>query len=383
MIGVAVTRPQNLVKFVEFHTPIKDQTYGQKRETLAQKGSQHEARITPNIEEFRKKFMMQLSNWFWQLLASRPINSVVAPVGQHLLTHIEATVQALIEIFHAFTTTIDVVDITSRDVNGSISFAAQIYAQFLMAENKQVSFAAKQALVRVLRPKTSRRKQLQSMPNSSSEQEAASAVSKESLAQQSISATSRIPPSVRGHVNYTGQPIHEQHHALFAPQEQGHRQAHHAPALGLGPGGIGLGGIAGNLAALLPDLAGAGGVNIPPPVLDMPAEVDDEAMVELAIALSLQEQNPEDGGAGAEIAQLQQGLQGLQQGLQQLANLGGQAFDGYPGLQGLAGILGEAGVVGLPPDVAEEEEIMFNQVCKKQTCAKFTKHLQTSCPSPC
>ena len=54
------------------------------------------------IEDFRIKFMLQLSNWFWQLLENRPVNSEVAPVGQHLFSHIEATVQAIIEIFHAF-----------------------------------------------------------------------------------------------------------------------------------------------------------------------------------------------------------------------------------------------------------------------------------------
>ena len=72
--------------------------------------------------------------------------------------------------------------------------------------------------------------------------------------------------------------------------------------------------MAGNLETLLPAM-GRGGI---PAMLDLPADVDDETMVELAIALSLQDQG--EGGV------LQQGLQGLQQ----LANLG----------QGLAGILG-------------------------------------------
>ena len=72
--------------------------------------------------------------------------------------------------------------------------------------------------------------------------------------------------------------------------------------------------MAGNLETLLHAM-GRGGI---PAMLDLPADVDDETMVELAIALSLQDQG--EGGV------LQQGLQGLQQ----LANLG----------QGLAGILG-------------------------------------------
>ena len=61
-----------------------------------------------------------------------------------------------------------------------------------------------------------------------------------------------------------------------------------AEVLNVGPRGIRLGGIAGNLDALLPELMVG---NIPPPVIDMPGavpggpDVDDEAMVELAIAL--------------------------------------------------------------------------------------------------
>ena len=336
-----------------------------------QSGFESKIEKETNVDEFRKKFMMQLSNWFWQLLANRPVNSVVAPIGQQQFCHIEATVQALIEIFHAFTTTVELHESTVKDGDGSISFAAQIYAQFLMAENKQVSFAAKQALIRVLRPKSRRRKNISI--SSTAQPERSTLVSSDACSTQTHPTIPRIPPPTRGHNNYPHHPTSDRGHGLFA-QDQNQGQPNHVAALGLGPGGIGLGGIAGNLAALLPDLAGAGGANIPPPVLDMPAEVDDEAMVELAIALSLQEQNAEGGGgAGAEIAQLQQGLQGLQQGLQQLANLGGQAFDGYPGLQGLAGILGEAGVVGLPPDVAEEDEVMFNQVYMIMECA--SEHL--------
>ena len=82
-------------------------------------------------------------------------------------------------------------------------------------------------------------------------------------------------------------------------------------------------------------LRGAGGNA--GPVLELPAEIDDETMVELAIALSLQEQ----GEGGADIENLHQGLQGLQQGLQQLAHLG-PALQGFPALQGLAGMLGGA-----------------------------------------
>ena len=88
--------------------------------------------------------------------------------------------------------------------------------------------------------------------------------------------------------------------------------------------------MAGNLEALLPAM-GRGGI---PAMLDLPADVDDETMVELAIALSLQDQG--EGGV------LQQGLQGLQQ----LANLG----------QGLAGILGGRAEQEDDSEEGEEEE---------------------------
>ena len=119
----------------------------------------------------------------------------------------------------------------------------------------------------------------------------------------------------------------------YEEEEEDH--PHHD--LNRGPGGVHLGGVAGNLDALLP----LGGHNLPA-MLDMPA---DEAMVELAIALSLQDQ---EDGEGGEVG-------GVLAGLQQLANLD---------QQGLAGILGAAqeqdsdseDVVEVDEDVEEEEE---------------------------
>lgn len=110
--------------------------------------------------------------------------------------------------------------------------------------------------------------------------------------------------------------------------------------------------LSGNLDALLP-LGGGGGAaaNL---LEAMANDVDDEAMVELAIALSLQEQGQQPGAdaaaGGAQgganndqqlEANLQHGLRGLQQGLEQLVNLGPD-LQGLPALQGLAGMLGGA-----------------------------------------
>ena len=72
---------------------------------------------------------MKLAKWFWYLLENCPVNFSVGTLGQPGLTHVDSTVQALIEVFHAFTT------IESE----TIPHVSDLYAQFLVAENLQVS----------------------------------------------------------------------------------------------------------------------------------------------------------------------------------------------------------------------------------------------------
>jgi E3 ubiquitin-protein ligase UBR4 len=268
---VAVTHPQNLVRFAEASSLVT----GENDVSVTNEKSKSEE---------RRKFMMHLINWFWQLLAGCPANASVGTLGRNGL-NVEATVQALVEIFHAF---------TSFEVE-TVPFAAQLYSQFLMADNVQVSFAAKQALIRVLRPRVRRRRVFAPTPP-------------------------RCPsPDPNRAQATTSQPSAEESY-----QDESRSEAEEND-LNIGPGGIPLGGIAGNFDALIPAvLGGAGGANAGP-VLELPGEIDDEAMVELAIALSLQEQ----GEGGADIENLHQGLQGLHQ---QLANLG-PALQGFPALQ--------------------------------------------------
>jgi len=68
--------------------------------------------------------------------------------------------------------------------------------------------------------------------------------------------------------------------------------------LHVGPGGIPLGGIAGNFDVLLPEVLGRGAGQ----VIDLTSDIDDETMVELAIALSLQDQ----GEGGGELENIRQ-----------------------------------------------------------------------------
>jgi len=65
------------------------------------------------------------------------------------LTHTEATVHAIVEIIHAF---------TICDVEGTVGLAAKMYHQLLLQADPAVSFSAKHALVRVLRPRNRRRR---------------------------------------------------------------------------------------------------------------------------------------------------------------------------------------------------------------------------------
>ncbi len=142
--SVATARPQNLVRFSE----SKELAAGDEERTFMVGETEEEEEEGGGGKEERQRFMARLTKWFWNLLESRPVNSIVGSLGQPGITHVEASVQALIEVLHAFT----VVD------HEAVPYAVKLYAQFLMADDAQVSFSAKQALVRALRPRARRRK---------------------------------------------------------------------------------------------------------------------------------------------------------------------------------------------------------------------------------
>lgn len=95
----------------------------------------------------------------WALHMAYPKNMALAPVVVPGLTHTEATIYAMVEIIHAF---------TACDVENNTVLAAKLYLQLLLSSDTAVSFSAKQAIIRVLRPRFKRRRvYIPSPPNCS------------------------------------------------------------------------------------------------------------------------------------------------------------------------------------------------------------------------
>uniref|UniRef100_A0A2R5LN58 Putative e3 ubiquitin-protein ligase ubr4 n=1 Tax=Ornithodoros turicata TaxID=34597 RepID=A0A2R5LN58_9ACAR len=276
--GIASARPSNLVQFAESQDPSLPaegtETSG-KEEILEERGLPHKVTIATNTGNPDESHLMsRLSEAFWHLHALRPKNPALAPVSRHGLVHVEATVQAVVEVIYAFTA----VDLDS------IGLAAQLYARLLLCEDTTVSFAAKQALIRVLRPKTRRRKVfIPSPPHCSTPGEAPqeNQDQKPSIASTSASTTLTLgqqtpvapPASAAGSSSSAVGVVQRQ----SSSESQQDVDAHFEVLEGVDP------------VMLLAHGASGGVGGAFPPLLDIPPDADDETMVELAIALSLQD----------------------------------------------------------------------------------------------
>lgn len=85
----------------------------------------------------------------WLLHAAYPKNLALAPVVVPGLTHTETVIHAIIETIHAF---------TICDMDGFAPLAAKLYLQLLLSSDTVISFNAKQAIIRVLKPRFKRRR---------------------------------------------------------------------------------------------------------------------------------------------------------------------------------------------------------------------------------
>lgn len=248
--GIAVSRPQNLVKFTDSHTSIQDVILDDPLDVQTPKSNKNQ------------HLLLQLMDVLWVLHSLNPENSNLAPVVVPGLKHTEQVVYALVEIVHAF---------NSCDTYSNITIA--VYLQLLLCDDPVIAFSAKHALSRVLKPKSKRRRVfIPSPPNcvtppaTKSEEEKLPTTSN----QEQRQALEAIQMLQRQQQQAQGQAEGENHN--------------------VNP-----------LEAFL----GGGGVF--QPLLDMTLDADDDdTMVELAIALSLQEHE-----LGDEQAQ-QQALHTLQ-----------------------------------------------------------------------
>ncbi|XP_050663780.1 E3 ubiquitin-protein ligase UBR4 isoform X18 [Leptidea sinapis] len=175
--------------------------------------------------------LVLLASVLWRLAECR--RAARGPPGLLVygLRHVEHTLHALADVVHAF---------QLHAHPDCIEFGNQIYLSLLLAEDQDISFGAKTALMRVLRPRVKRRRvYIPSPPNTPG---------------AGSSATLGPPPR----------------------SEAGARDPDHDMDVddSLEP-----------MVLLAPD----GGLEA---LLDIPSDADDETMVELAIALSLQEPAP-------------------------------------------------------------------------------------------
>ncbi|KFM56803.1 E3 ubiquitin-protein ligase UBR4, partial [Stegodyphus mimosarum] len=307
--GVAVARPANLVRFAESHDGmiITDSTafdsdqnsfkLSQDIEENSSSSQQSERQRSGSLDSPQKvefsgsaHFIIQLTDAFWHLHAMQPSNPAIAPVSFRGLVHVEATVHALVEVIHAF---------TACDLE-HVSLATKLYVKLLLCEDTVVSFAAKQALIRVLRPRVRRRKVFIPSP--------AHCNMPGEVLHETESSESRAHPQPQV-PSQSAAPVSNQAQAQVPPQPEMHDFHQDLEQFeivdGLDPLVLlpadGAGGGVPNLEALI---AGQGGF----PMLDIPPD-DDETMVELAIALSLQDQ-PEDQSGGLSLQALSLASQG-------------------------------------------------------------------------
>ncbi|XP_076674868.1 E3 ubiquitin-protein ligase-like protein poe isoform X2 [Andrena cerasifolii] len=333
--GISVSRPLNLAKFTEQYTsePV-DEIYV----PIFEKDRASADQLCKNVNKstYQQHLVVQLMEILWSLHMAYPKNMALAPVVVPGLTHAEGTVHAIVEIIHAFTTC---------DVEKNVPLAAKLYLQLLLSSDTTISFSAKQAIIRVLKPRYVTRRVVYIPPSPPScgtpgvavdaEERPAAAAAAASARSQQLNSSE---PIGGGSTVVVDDPL-----GIMLTANSGQCSATSAVAAvtmasatassSTGSSGPTARGTVNSLETLL----GSGSF---PQILDVPPpDTDDEAtMVELAIALSLQDH---EGGGSADLQalrpfQFQQSLSNIQ-GLESLRGLTGPALQSLQALaaQGL------------------------------------------------
>uniref|UniRef100_A0A8D8THS7 E3 ubiquitin-protein ligase UBR4 n=1 Tax=Cacopsylla melanoneura TaxID=428564 RepID=A0A8D8THS7_9HEMI len=190
------------------------------------------------IQRGTKVCVQQLLDAMWYFLKVRPKNPAISSVVVKDLTHVESVIHAMVDVLQQL--------LMSDNVDDVVSLVSTAYSNLLLTQDVQLSSTAKQAIIRVLRPRFKKRRVFIPTPPVT---------------------TQSVTPSV---------PVTQQPPPPPPEEEQGlaHYDIDAVEPIGLlNPS---------NVEALI----NAGNL---PPLIDIPPDADDEAMVELAIALSLQE----------------------------------------------------------------------------------------------
>lgn len=121
--GIAVARPHNLIKFSKSNGGVKSKT------TLITK----------------------ILDVLWLLHSVKPTNVNLTSVVVPGLSHSEHIIHAVVDIIHAHM-------ICCENLEATIIDGANFYMTLLLSEDSQIAFSAKQAIIRVLKPKVKRRR---------------------------------------------------------------------------------------------------------------------------------------------------------------------------------------------------------------------------------
>ncbi|CAD6222096.1 GSCOCG00011717001-RA-CDS, partial [Cotesia congregata] len=292
--SIAIARPYNLTKFAEQNTTksIDENSLPIFENNRIAFYSQR-SRV-----DNEQHLVLQLVDVFWMLHMAYPKNLALGPVVVPGLTHTEAITHALIEIIHAF---------TICDTEWNTGIAAKLYIQFLLSSDTAVSFSAKQAIAKALKPRFKRGRVYVPSPPYCDTPGAAADMDEKS----DITSTLQSQ-GTKNHGNQFDVETVEPVALLEANSSQGSGAL--APS---------------SLETLLESRR-------LPQLLELPADTDDEAMVELAIALSLQ-----DHESSADLQTLQQNFQqGLinLQSIRSIQNLSNSALQNLQtrAMQGLS-----------------------------------------------